>query len=116
LIAAGETGFRPRAPLLAQDLVALGVKMPALLPLAPPTSAAAKAGMLYVIEGSRLGGGLLARQVPAGLPSAYLSATHLPGEWRALLARLDAEVDGATDAIDSARTVFDLYKRAALST
>ena len=118
LHAAGETGFRPRTPLLAQDLAALDRRMPAMLPLAPTMSAAARAGMLYVIEGSRLGGGLLARQVPRGFPGAYLSATHLPGEWRALLARLDAEIDGAalSEAIESAQTVFDLYKRAALST
>jgi heme oxygenase len=118
LAAAGETGFRPRARLIAQDLAALGAKLPDMLPLAPPANPAARAGMLYVIEGSRLGGGLLARQVPAGLPAAYLSATHLPGEWRALLARLDVDGDraAAAEAIESARTVFDLYKRAALST
>jgi heme oxygenase len=104
--------------LLAQDLAALNSRMPEMLPLAAPASAAARAGMIYVIEGSRLGGGLLARQVPAGLPVAYLSATHLPGEWRALLARLDADVEGsaASEAIESAQAVFDLYKRAALST
>jgi len=118
LLAADEIGFRPRTPLLAQDLAALGAPMPEPLPLAPPKSAAAGAGMLYVIEGSRLGGGMLARQVPPGFPRFYLSATHQPGEWRALLARLDAETqaDDMSQAIASARATFDLYKRAALST
>jgi len=116
LVTAGEIGFRPRAHLLAQDLAALDLDMPAPLPIAPPTSPAARAGMLYVIEGSRLGGGLLARQVPANLPSAYLSATHLSGEWRALLARLDGEADAAAwraEAAESARATFALYQQAA---
>src|SRR4051812_20991638 len=44
LAEAGESGFRPRTPLLVQDLIALGVGVPARLPLASPASAAARAG------------------------------------------------------------------------
>jgi len=119
LVRAGDDGFRPRTPLLAQDLAALGMDMPVPLAIALPVGAAERAGMLYVIEGSRLGGGLLARQVPAGLPSAYLSATHLPGEWRALLTRLDEETEGdgrLRDAVETARATFALYRSAALAT
>jgi len=114
----GEAGFRSRTPLLAVDLKALGLDMPDPLPLAGPAGPAARAGMLYVIEGSRLGGALLARQVPADFPSSYLSATHLPGEWRALLARLDAMAEGEgwlAEAVESARATFALYKTAVLS-
>ncbi|MGJ3630037.1 biliverdin-producing heme oxygenase [Sphingomonas sp. MMS24-JH45] len=55
----------PRAPLLAADLAALDVAPPD--PLALPTvDEAAAWGTLYVVEGSRLGGAMLARGVPRG--------------------------------------------------
>lgn len=104
--------WRERTTALAADLAALGAPMPPPLPLDSPDAAAAAWGMLYVTEGSRLGGVLLERAVAADLPRAYLSARHLPGEWRALLAGLD-EAAGSeewTDAvIAAARRVFDLY-------
>lgn len=74
--------------------------------------------MLYVIEGSRLGGGMLARAVPPDLPRAYLSAIHLSGEWRGFCAALDQAADaGDPDwtrrAEAGARRAFMLYQRAA---
>lgn len=109
--------LRPRAPLLQADLAALGLPMPALLAIDPPADTAAAFGMAYVIEGSRLGGGMLARRVPEHLPHAYLSATHLPGEWRAFGQALDAAAghDAAWIAIASAAAnrVFNLYRDAA---
>lgn len=109
--------FRPRTALLIDDLARLGVSPPgAIHPHVPPTSAG-RFGMLYVIEGSRLGGGLLARRVAAGLPRAYLSAIHLPGEWRAFTHALDqAAADDRGwigDAIDGAKRAFALYAGAA---
>jgi heme oxygenase len=107
---------RPRASLIESDLRALGLPMPSPLPFAPPETAAAAYGMAYVIEGSRLGGGLLARQIGEGLPVAYLSATHLAGEWRGFLAELDAQADGPgwiERAAAAARATFELYREAA---
>jgi len=108
--------WRERTTALSADLAALGVAMPAPLSLDPPTDPAAAWGMLYVIEGSRLGGMLLERQVGAGLPRAYLAARHRSGEWRGFLGALDDAVTGA-DRIDAAvaaaRTVFRLYGHAA---
>ena len=112
----GLPHLRPRAPLIEADLAALGFSLPALLPLPTPDDPATAFGMAYVIEGSRLGGGMLARQVPADLPHAYLSATHLPGEWRTFGHALDT---AATDeawtarAIAGAKRVFDLYAESA---
>lgn len=109
--------WRPRTPLIAADLAALGAAMP--LPLRfEVASDAARWGALYVIEGSRLGGQLLARSVPDGLPQAYLAARHLPGEWRGLLAALDAEAaardaDWGEAALAGARATFALYAQAA---
>lgn len=109
--------WRPRTAVLAADLAALGVAMPEPLPFAV-TGDAGRWGALYVIEGSRLGGQLLARSVGQDLPSAYLSSRHEPGEWRALLAALDARAAamGAAwedAAIAGARATFALYAAAA---
>lgn len=104
--------MRERASLLAADLAALGRPMPQPLPFVAEGSAE-RWGALYVIEGSRLGGGLLSRRVPTALPSRYLAATHLPGEWRGLIQAIDAAPIDPDAAIGAAKGVFDLYLRAA---
>lgn len=114
----GLPAFSPRVPALAADLAALGRPMPAPMALPTPASPAEAWGMLYVIEGSRLGGAMLARRVAAGLPKAYLAAAHPRGGWRSLLAALDAAglAGGApwlADAERAAWRAFDLYKAAA---
>lgn len=81
--------------------------------LAP--SEAAGWGAMYVVEGSRLGGIMLSRSVPDDMPSAYLGAKHLSGEWRALLAAIDrqpADEAWIADAIAGAKAAFALYRRA----
>ena len=106
-----------RAPLLAADLAALGAVMPAPLDLQQRDDAAAW-GTLYVVEGSRLGGALLLRGVPAGSPASYLGAIHPPGGWRMIRAAIDAAA-AAQDAawhermVAGALETFDLYARAA---
>jgi len=110
--------FMPRARLLQDDLFALRLTMPATLPVARPESDAAAFGMLYVVEGSRLGGAILARSVPATLPRAYLSAVHPPGAWRAFGELLDqvARAGGPgwiEQAVIAAEATFDLYAAAA---
>lgn len=114
---AAITGWRPRAPLLAADLAALGEMPPPPLALAAPSEAALW-GMRYVVEGSRLGGALLARQVGEGLPAAYLDAQHGRGEWRAFLEALDAAGDAGgedwrAEAAAGAQTAFALFARSA---
>lgn len=114
----GLPPFVPRAGLLRADLAALGLSMPAMLPFASPGSEAAGFGALYVIEGSRLGGTVLAKRVPASLPRAYLSAAHLPGGWRAFGEVLDhaGQAGGPNwieQAIEAAEATFDLYAAAA---
>lgn len=110
--------WHPRMELLAQDLHDLGQPLPPTLPLAIPGNAAGLAGLAYVVEGSRLGGVYLARQVGEGLPVRYLSAAHAKGEWRALLAWLDdaGEAGGPAwidDALAGAAAGFALYRQAA---
>lgn len=96
------------APLLA-DLAALGAPTPAETAFALPEGQAARWGALYVLEGSRLGGAVLSREVPRGLPSAYLGSRHAPGAWRGLLAALDAAEGGGSwrrEAIAGAKAMF----------
>ncbi len=109
--------WRRRTGALAADLTALGVDMPPRLSFVAADDAA-RWGALYVIEGSRLGGTLLARSVPAGMPVAYLSARHLGGEWRAFLAALDGRAAAADShwraaALEGAKSTFALYAQAA---
>ena len=71
-----------------------------------------------MVEGSRLGGVYLARQVGAGLPARYLSAAHGKGEWRAFLAWLDQACEAGGSgwieaALAGAAAGFALYQQAA---
>ena len=76
----GLPAWTPRTPLLVSDLAALNVGMPDPLPFDLPSQEAATWGALYVAEGSRLGGQVLARGIAAGLPHAYLRVTRpVPG-------------------------------------
>lgn len=128
-----------RAPLVAEDLSALGVAMPAPLAFRAPAETGARSharrpcdpglppshgeeaaawGTLYVVEGSRLGGAMLARRVPAGWPAAYLGAVHAPGGWRAIRAAIDAagakrDREWREAMVAGARETFALYARAA---
>ncbi|WP_150290475.1 biliverdin-producing heme oxygenase [Sphingobium estronivorans] len=108
----------PRLPLLTQDLVALGESLPP--PLATPgcEGDAFRWGVRYTMEGSRLGGAVLARRVAPDLPHAYLSAAHEKGGWIAFQHSLDnaAEQGGEPwieEAIRGAEAAFDLFAAAA---
>lgn len=107
---------RRRGPALAQDLATLGT-----VPIEPGgvfklDDAATTAGALYVIEGSRLGGRFLVRQVGAGLPTAYLGDEQPRGRWPALLAALDRvllDEDSQARAITAACATFARFETAA---
>ena len=79
-------------------------------------SDASLAGMLYVLEGSRLGGRFLARKLPAGFPRAYLDSDQPAEKWRNLLDRLDTilyEPAQLQSALSAADQVFAAFERAA---
>jgi heme oxygenase len=110
------SGWRPRTHLLVADLAALGQPAPAVL-AAPALDEAAAWGSQYVLEGSRLGGRVLAGRIRAGAPCAYLSA-FLDGEaWRTFQEALEtAAEDGGdgwiSDALVGARAAFGLFEAA----
>jgi heme oxygenase len=112
--------WRARALLLLADLAVLGVARPAPVVLAPIVSFAGQLGALYVLEGSRLGGRVLAGRVCAALPATYLSDEHRPGEWRGFLGGLSDVSEGTDEQwrrelVDGARRVFRAYLESALS-
>ena len=92
-------------PLLAQDLAALDLPLPEPLPLDDNVADGFHWGLRYTLEGSRLGGAMLSRQVAPGLPKAYLSAAHGKGEWIAFQRALD-------DAVQGAQAAFALFAQA----
>lgn len=107
-----------RARLLAADLADMRVPVPEPLRFAPGNDPATLWGVLYVVEGSRLGGAMLARQVPPALPGRYLGAVHASGQWRAIRAALDTaaageDSDWTARMIAGALATFALYAEAA---
>jgi heme oxygenase len=71
-----------------------------------------------VLEGSRLGGAMIARGLAADMPRAYLGQVHAPGHWRAFLGALDerAGTNGAmwrADAVAAAQRAFETFALAA---
>lgn len=108
---------RRRGALLRRDLAALAVPVPA--PEPPPDLAgdAATLGAIYVLEGSRLGGALLRRGLPAGAPEAFLAAPQPPGGWRKLLELLDDclyETARVESAVGAARRTFHCFEAGGL--
>lgn len=107
---------RRRAALLGADLEELGIPLPALHAAPPFTTAGAISGAAYVLEGSRLGGAMLARSVGPHLPRRFLSSPTPPGHWRQFLERLEQVLETHVDrehALISAGQVFDLFASAA---
>lgn len=101
-----------RGPALLADLAALGIAPPATLAIDLPDDIASVCGATYVLEGSRMGGALLSRRVPEGLPRAYLGAPSQSGLWRSFAADLDRLLPDAA-AVDragaAALATFDLF-------
>lgn len=106
---------RRRSEPLAADLADLGVPLPSTGFAPLPDDAAAISGALYVIEGSRLGGRFLARQVGEGLPKRYLDPAVRPPGWPALLEQFEPFLyDSMTfaTATAAALAVFERFEAA----
>lgn len=107
---------RRRAPLLQRDLASLGVAMADLSDYPVPHSTSALLGAIYVLEGSRIGGKFLERQVPNDFPRAFLSA-HDSLSWRQFLGLLEQRLQSTAQieaAIGSAKSVFAFFEQGAL--
>lgn len=106
---------RRRADALRADLEALGIAAPRDLPSIDFATPGEVAGGAYVLEGSRLGGALLARQVGPNLPTTFLASPQLSGQWRIFLSALEQALVSPVhhrQAIDGAVRSFDFFARA----
>lgn len=116
----GWPRWRSRFALLQADLAALDA------PVATPSPAVQTPivetdcwGVQYVLEGSRLGGRILASRIGAGLPASYLTPNADAGqEWRAFCDALDvrARDQGArwlTNVSEAATDAFRTFRQSA---
>ncbi|MEN0108429.1 MAG: biliverdin-producing heme oxygenase [Pseudomonas sp.] len=88
---------RRRSDALRADLLALDCPGSMALTLPETVSPAWCWGALYVLEGSRLGGKLLARRLQAAQPGApmhYLNHAADEGLWPRFLQRLESQAHG----------------------
>jgi heme oxygenase (biliverdin-IX-beta and delta-forming) len=105
---------RRRREMLLADLDFLGLPSPPPLALTPLTSDDALWGAAYVLEGSKLGGAMLAKRVPAEFPSSYLSFQGPKGAMKAFMEQLDgAGSSNHDEAISAARSIFAAFRTAA---
>lgn len=106
---------RRRSDALRSDLLDLGLREPQAVAVPALSRPAGLLGALYVLEGSRLGGAVLVREVPSGLPTRYLSPGN-PSRWRALVKLLDQRLSSEGElaaATDAALATFEMFARSA---
>lgn len=103
--------YRPRRALLAADLAALGQATPAPQALVLPQSALSLLGVIYAVEGSALGGQVLARHLATrlaprdALALGYFSALAegMGAHWQQVLGALRQALVGPEE-IDQVTT------------
>jgi heme oxygenase len=105
---------RRRGHLLAADRDALGLSSRIVVDAPPVEAAAATAGALYVLEGSRHGARHLRKMVPSGSPTSFLDADHPSGNWAKILDRIDMilyDTNAVDAALASALQMFAMFDR-----
>lgn len=105
---------RKRSHALTEDVRALSIAANEVVAPTFKTEAEILGGV-YVLEGSRLGGAMLLRRVPAGMPTAFLSP-GAPSAWRALVSVLDERLNSPTalnEAVGAATSVFHAFETSA---
>lgn len=107
---------RRRSGQLRQDLAELGISGIDAEPFPPLTSEAQALGAAYVLEGSRLGGRLLARGVPEQFPRRFITSgsSSLWGDFLAVLGRVLTSSAAVDEAVGAARCVFARFEASAL--
>lgn len=111
---------RSRRRALLEDLQALGCAEPSLTRTGMAPSPGWSWGATYVIEGSRLGGRVLARRVAEANPSAplrYLSHGSATPLWPSFLQKLEQQGSACDwfEVLSGANATFDRFLGAARS-
>ena len=110
---------RRRSAALLADMEVMRIPHSALrLDMGPLRGLAQLAGAAYVLEGSRLGGRILARQVAEGYPAAFLSHGAEARLWGSFLDWMDTlqlSPRETGEAVETAKHVFRLYEAASAS-
>ncbi|WP_158284753.1 biliverdin-producing heme oxygenase [Oricola cellulosilytica] len=110
---------RWRSSHLREDLRALNCEVPTPMNMSFDDAAPSVAGIMYVLEGSRIGSGFLLKQVLRNtqeMPVAFLSHGREQKLWPSFVAWLDAEPWTEDDRLrmrESARSIFSAYLEAA---
>ena len=108
--------LRKRGDALRHDIESLGMTAPEQGSTPTFNETSEMWGALYVVEGSRLGGRVLARSVPADMPTKFLTHYVHKSTWRNLLGQLELRLDNENaqkKAVAAARMIFDLFEDAA---
>ncbi|RDB42315.1 hypothetical protein DU490_13495 [Halomonas sp. DQ26W] len=117
-LASGEAApAPPRLPLLEADLCGLGAVfcLPDSSEAREAGSSAALVGLRYVLDGSRLGGQVIARLVVERLgedvPHRFFAAIDPDGHWRRFLAfsQHHCPPEDVDNAVEAAQTAFEDY-------
>lgn len=104
-----------RGPALLADLEALVADLPPPVAIQPVLGAPDILGAAYVLEGSRLGGEVIRRGLPAGLPTAFLAHVS-PTPWPKFVALLEQNLASPVDRAVAERAAilaFEAFARAA---
>ena len=120
----GWREWRPRLPELERDRAALPVPVPHRIDSAPfalPPGNAAIWGAQYVLEGSRLGGQVLATRIPDGAPHDYIAGPSSGAAWRRFCTALDMAAPAGDplrkswllEALEGAKAAFMTFQHAA---
>lgn len=113
-----DWGERQRTSALYHDISKLGLTPPRELSCVFENTASSRAGILYVIEGSRLGASLLVRRMTdAGVefPSRFMSHGSDRPLWPIFVAWLNMQKFSPVEsrrALKAAQDVFALYEQA----
>lgn len=106
--------WRERWNDLADDLAKLGLTPPPAVDLAPIRNPAEGLGMVYVLEGSRMGSAIILKSIPSALPTAYLRGGLNTGPWHRVKDLLGQAASATeADVIAGARAAFRAFETAA---
>jgi heme oxygenase len=76
-----------------------------------PDDPASIAGVIYVLEGTRIGGNILAKRIGGGLPCSCLSSPCDAQSWRRTLSRLDDFICDAETRMAAAKAALSVFAR-----